>query len=68
MRVHWLFRLAVGLNRLFFIGKLRFSCGAYLDFFNAEYLIALVDLIPPRGVAPEPTRLAKDEGSALHPS
>ena len=48
--------------------KLRWAFAACFGFLNEEYLIALVDFIPPRGGAPEPTRLSKDEGSALHPS
>ena len=45
-----------------------FAFDGCIGFLNEEYLIALVDFIPPRGGAPEPTRLSKDEGSALHPS
>ena len=45
-----------------------FAFGGCIGFTNGEYRIASVDFIAPCGVAPEPTRLAKDEGSALHPS
>ena len=51
MRVHWLFRLAVGLNRLVFIWNGRLDFVAFISFTNEEYRIALVDLIPPRGGA-----------------
>ena len=49
--------------------ELCFGYAVYIGFTNGEYHIVCVDFIAPCGVAPEPTRLSKDEGlRSLHPS
>ena len=46
-----------------------FAFDVYIGFTNGEYHVARADFIAPCGVAPEPTRLSKDEGlRSLHPS
>ena len=49
--------------------ELCFAYVVYIGFTNGEYHVVRVDFIAPCGVAPEPTRLSKDEGlRSLHPS